>query len=61
MWVGKRKLTAGGRKATEVNVGCSVAEWNPVNIVALALRKGMCITCALICGWVGVPCLVATP
>ena len=36
-------MAAGGLNATEMNVGRSVAEWNPVSIVAVALRKGMCI------------------
>jgi hypothetical protein len=45
--------------ATEMNVGRSGAEWNPVSIVG-GLRKGMCIPPCLAtvsCG--GMPCLAA--
>jgi hypothetical protein len=33
------KLAAGGLNAPEVNAGRSIAEWNPVSIVAMVLRK----------------------
>ncbi|MFT3681236.1 MAG: hypothetical protein QM791_13250 [Ferruginibacter sp.] len=52
-------MAAGGLNATEMNAGRSVAERNPVSIVATALRKGMCITCALLGALDSVPCLVA--
>ena len=57
---GRYKLWAAGRlNAAEVNAGRSGAEGNPERIVALALRKGMCITCTLLCVLDSVPCLVA--
>lgn len=52
-------MAAGGLNATEMNVECSAVKWNPVSIVALALCKDMCITCALLCGRKSVPCLEA--
>ena len=58
MWP-EKLLAAGGLNATEMNVGRSGAEWDPVSIVAAALRKGMCITCPLLCRQGSVPCLVA--
>lgn len=58
MWP-EKLLAAGELNATEMNVGRSGAEWNPVSIVAAALRIGMFITCALPCASDIVPCLVA--
>jgi hypothetical protein len=49
MWLKVQLQAADGLNATEMNAGHSAAEWNPVSIVAKALRKGKCITCALTC------------
>lgn len=53
MCIGKRILAAGGLNATEMNVGRSVAEWNPVSIVAW-LAKGFVQPCShALCVWSG--------
>ena len=59
MFAGKKLWAAGVLKATEMNVGGSVGKWNPVSIVASGLRKGMCITCAVLCVVDSVPYLAA--